>query len=159
MTDEVKTGRGGARPGAGRKKSEYDYEAVTKEFILPALGQAFNADPGKFKDRYLSVELSKTDIKLAYGAKGLALWSDYFVQEKVGGIDRNGVGYKTRWSLPLGRFTLVKALIEMFGHSIKDIPNPGFPPTAMLERLQKIEANRAKLKAKREAKALKNLVK
>ena len=34
MTDEVKTGRGGARPGAGRKKSEYDYEAVNDVIVI-----------------------------------------------------------------------------------------------------------------------------
>jgi hypothetical protein len=149
-TEQPTKKRGGARVGAGRKKSIPSPEQIAREFVFPALCQAFRADPGQWKDRYLSVTLSKTDIKRAYGADGLAIWCRYFKQEKIGGRTKAGEGYKTRWSLHLGSYDIAKLLVESLGHSLKDLPDPGFPPVAMQERLARLDA----LKAAREAKKL-----
>jgi hypothetical protein len=141
--------RGGARVGAGRKKSAPDINAITKDLVFPALCQAFRAEPDKYLNRYLTVELSKSDIKRAYGIPGLSVWTKFFKCDKIGGIDRNGVGYKTRWCLHLGSYEVAKLLVESLGHSLKDLPNPGFPPVKMQERLDNLNAYAANLKAKR----------
>jgi hypothetical protein len=149
-------------PGGGRKKlspeqRQEKYEqalmSAINELVFPAICQAMRADPGPFKDRYLSVELSKTDIKKAYGSEGLKIWLDWFKQDKLGGKDRFGIGYKTRWSLPLGKYEVVLMLVKQLGHNIKDLPKPGFPPKAMQERLD------LKSKKKHETKTNSNLIK
>ena len=38
---------GGSRVNAGRKKSTLDAEQIAREFVFPALCQAFKADPGR----------------------------------------------------------------------------------------------------------------
>ena len=131
---------GGSRVNAGRKKSTLDAEQIAREFVFPALCQAFKADPGRWKSNYLSVQLSKLDIKRAYGYEGLAIWCRYFKQEKIGGRDKSGAGYPTRWSLHLGSYEIAKLLVESLGHSLKDLPDPGFPPVAMQARLAALDA-------------------
>lgn len=140
--------RGGARQGAGRKPLTPEQIAekqhiFEQELIFPAVCQAFHADPGPFEDRYLSVTLSRLDIRKAYGEAGLKSWLTFFKQEKVGGRDRFGIGYKTRWSLNFSVYPIAKMLVESLGHTIKDLPNPGFPPEAMIERLKKLEQKKA----------------
>ena len=130
---------GGTRQNAGRKRSAPDAEQIAREFVFPALCQAFKADPGHFKSNYLSVRLSKLDIKRAYGLAGLAIWSRYFKQEKIGGRDRSGVGYPTRWTLHLGSYDIAKLLVESLGHTLKDLPTLGFPPVAMQARLAALD--------------------
>lgn len=130
---------GGTRANAGRKKSAPNAEQIAREFVFPALCQAFKADPGRWKANYLSVHLSKLDIKRAYGFEGLAIWCRYFKQEKIGGRDRTGAGYPTRWSLHLGSYDIAKLLVESLGHTLKDLPNPGFPPVAMQARLAALD--------------------
>lgn len=143
--------RGGKREGAGRKKTVIDISTITQELVFPALCQAFRADPGQWGNRYLSVELSKYQIKRAYGKEGLDIWMRYFKMDKIGGKDRFGVGYKTRWCLHLGSYDIAKLLVESLGHSLKELPNPGFPPVAMQARLDKIEAHVKALQAKKVA--------
>jgi hypothetical protein len=133
---------GGSRPNSGRKKSAPDADQIAREFVFPALCQAFKADPGRWKSNYLSVQLSKLDIKRAYGYDGLAIWCRYFKQEKIGGRDKSGAGYPTRWSLHLGSYDIAKLLVESLGHTLKDLPDPGFPPVAMQERLAALDAMR-----------------
>ena len=130
---------GGTRRNAGRKKSAPDAEQIAREFVFPALCQAFKAEPGHFKSNYLTVRLSKLDIKRAYGLPGLAIWSRYFKQEKIGGRDRSGAGYPTRWTLHLGSYDIAKLLVESLGHTLKELPNPGFPPVAMQARLAALD--------------------
>ena len=131
---------GGTRQNAGRKRSALDAEQIAREFVFPALCQAFKADPGHFKSNYLTVRLSKLDIKRAYGLAGLAIWGRYFKQEKIGGRDRSGAGYPTRWTLHLGSYDIAKLLVESLGHTLKELPNPGFPPVAMQARLFALDA-------------------
>ena len=144
---EVK--HGGYRANAGRKavsaelkeEREAKFAAeVAREFVFPALCQAFKADPGRWKSNYLSVSLSKLDIKRAYGQEGLAIWMRYFKQEKVGGRDKQGNGYKTRWTLHLGSYDIAKLLVESLGHTLKELPDPGFPPAHMVKRLAALDA-------------------
>jgi hypothetical protein len=142
MTEKIQTSRGGARTGAGRPRSTPTSEVIEQEFIFPALCQAFRAEPGQYKDRYLSVELSKFDIKRAYGAEGLKIWLRFFKQDKIGGRDKYGNGYKTRWSLHLGTYGIAKLLVESLGHTMKDLPDPGFPPKAMQARLDALDAKK-----------------
>ena len=150
---EVKSKRGGARKGAGRPRiirtAEEIAEVVAEqermiaqELVFPALCQAFRADPGQYQERYLTVEISKTDIKRAYGPDGLAFWQRHFTQKKRGGIDRFHNGYKTQWCLQFGQYALSKMLVESLGHTLKDLPAPGFPPVALQERLSAIDARR-----------------
>lgn len=134
---------GGVRANSGRKKSMPSSEQIAREFIFPALCQAFRADPGRWRSNYLSVSLSKKDIKRAYGNEGLAIWCRYFKQEKIGGRDKAGVGYKTRWQLHLGSYEIAKLLVESLGHSLKELPDPGFPPVAMQARLAALDAKQA----------------
>ena len=152
MTENNQVQHGGARKGAGRPSTKLTVEQISREFVFPALCQAFRADPGKFKDRYLTVELSKFDIQRAYGKEGLAIWLRYFKQDKIGGRDKNGAGYKTRWSLHLGSYDIAKLLVESLGHSLKDLPNPGFPPSAMQARLDALDKKKQERDAKKLAK-------
>lgn len=154
--------RGGSRPNAGRKEwtAEQRAEAVERnrekrearekerrsvlleELLYPAVVTAFHADPGKWKDRYLEVELSKDQIKTAYGMEGLKEWMSYFSQAKIGGRDRFGNGYKTRWVMNLNKYGFILKLIESMGHTPKDLPKVGFPPDAMMQRLATIDERR-----------------
>lgn len=138
----TKSKRGGARVGAGRKKVIPTPDVISREFIFPALCQAFRTVPDRWKSNYLSVSLSKFDIKRAYGKEGLAIWLRYFKQEKIGGRSKTGVGYKTRWSLHLGSYDVAKVLVESLGHTLKDLPDPGFPPAAMQARLDALDAKK-----------------
>jgi hypothetical protein len=145
--------RGGTREGAGRKpltqeQKDEKQRIFETELIFPAVCQAFHADPGPFKERYLSVTLSRLDIRKAYGDAGLESWMTFFKQEKIGGCDRFGVGYKTRWSLNFSVYPIAKMLVESLGHTIKDLPNPGFPPDAMIERLKKLEEKKIQRRIK-----------
>ena len=141
--------RGGKREGAGRKKSAPDVSVIAQELVFPALCMAFKAVPDKYNNRLLTVELSKSDIKRAYGVDGLSIWTKYFKLDKIGGIDRNGVGYKSRWCLHLGSYDVAKLLVESLGHSLKDLPTPGFPPIKMQEKLTALNERALNLKAKR----------
>lgn len=187
-----KSGRGGARPGAGRPRKNNVEQKVKKpmgrprkaqvevkkskkpvgrpaltpeqkfereqqkrqiiidELLFPAICSAWHEDPGVWQERMLIVELSKTQIKLAYGAEGLREWCDWFTSKKIGGINRYGVGYKTTWTYNLSKYSIGKKIIESLGHSIKDLPKMHFPPPAMVERLKAIDA---KAEAKRAKKA------
>lgn len=156
MEQIIKSKRG-RKPGCvktgGRQKTVYPSEKTfIEECLFPAFCQAFHSDPGQWKDRYLSVELSKTDISKAYGPENLNMWCSIFKQDKIGGRNRFGIGYKTRWSLNIGQYALAKAIIESMGHTIKELPNPGFPPDAMVKRLAVIADKAAARAAKRAAK-------
>ena len=82
-------------------------------------------------------------IRDAYGRGGLDEWSSYFTPIRRGGCDRYGVGYKTLWRFNTGKYGFLLKLVRELGHDIKDLPNPGFPPTAMLKRLNAFEVKRA----------------
>lgn len=145
--------RGGARQGAGRKALTAEQiemnnakrrQILLDELLFPAVCSAIHNDPGVWKDGYLTCELSKTDIKRAYGAEGLKEWCSYFTQKKRGGKDRFGNGYKTSWTFNLNKYSFFVKLVESLGHTIKDLPRPGFPPDAMVARLKAIEDKAAK---------------
>ncbi len=119
------------------------------ELLFPALSAAFHCDPGKFQDHILEVELSKTDIELAYGRDGLAEWNSFFSLKKIGGIDRFGNGYKSRWVLNINKYALVIKLVQELGHTLKDLPKVCFPPEAMRERLRVIHERRTAKRARR----------
>lgn len=136
--------RGGSRVGAGRKKVDPQAKRtiLLDELLFPAVCSALNAEPGVWKDGYLQVEISKTQIKQAYGQEGLNEWQSYFTLKKIGGRNRFGQGYKTTWSFNLNKYGFIVKLIESLGHNIKSIPNIGFPPQAMLNRLNEIAARK-----------------
>lgn len=64
-------------------------------------------------------------------------------------------GYGTLWRLNNVKYGFILKLVQSLGHSIKDLPNPGFPPKAMLKRLEafkaKQEARKARVRAQRRA--------
>ena len=146
------TQRGGARVGAGRKKMTAEQREAQRlgfeqilidELIFPAVCAAFHADPGRWQERILTFELSASQIRDAYGRAGLDEWSSYFTPIRRGGCDRFGAGYKALWRFNTGKYGFLLKLVRELGHDIKDLPNPGFPPTAMLKRLETFEAKRA----------------
>jgi len=169
--------RGGAREKAGRKTwtdeqraeamvrnemkrnelAQYRRQVLLDELLFPAVVTAFHADPGKWQDRHLEVELSKEQIKTAYGAEGLKEWMSYFSQKKIGGIDRFGNGYKTRWVMNLNKYGFIVKLIKSMGHDPKELPKVFFPPDAMLQRLAEIEKRRADKRDRRFARELASL--
>lgn len=162
MNSEVKKGRGGARPNtggarpnAGRKPlfPKMSPDEIAVELVFPALCTAFKSEPDKWGGRQLEVELSKTDIFRAYGKDGLTIWVKYFKLEKIGGRDRFGVGYKSRWTLHLGHYAIAKMLVETLGHSLKELPEVGFPPIALQRRLEKIEVLRKERQLKKDNKS------
>ena len=147
----ISKGRGGVRPNSGRKKlteeqkqAKHDetIKVLTDELIFPAVCTAFHADPGKWQERILTLELSSSQIREAYGQRGLSEWKSYFTEIKKGGRDRFGVGYKTMWRFNAAKYGFIVNLVKALGHNIKDLPKPGFPPNAMLARLKAIEAKR-----------------
>jgi hypothetical protein len=159
MMDEKK--HGGKRIGSGRKvltdeekfiKAAERRKILVDELLFPAVATAFHADPGKWQDRYLEVELPKEQIELAYGKDGLVEWQSFFSIKKIGGRDRFGLGYKTRWVLNLNKYSFILKFIESLGYTAKNVPEAFFPPEVMLERLRLIEERRAKKKAAKEAK-------
>jgi hypothetical protein len=138
MTDEQK--HGGNRVGAGRKalsddekhaKAAEKRKILVDELLFPAVATAFHADPGKWEERYLEVELSKEQIELAYGKDGLTEWESFFSMKKIGGRDRFGAGYKTRWSMNLNKYNVILRLIESMGYTAKNVPEMFFPPEAI----------------------------
>ena len=145
MTVTAPSKRGGARPNSGRKPlfPGTTEETIAHELVFPALCVAFKAQPDKWGGRRLEVEMSKPDIERAYGRLGLAVWTKYFKLEKIGGRDRFGQGYKTRWVLHLGHYEVAKLLVESLGHTLKDLPPVGFPPAALQARLAIIAARKA----------------
>lgn len=154
---KIQTQHGGPRVGAGRKKmTEAQREAQRLEFeqilidelIFPAVCAAFHAEPGRWQERILTFELSASQIRDAYGRPGLEEWGSYFTPIRRGGCDRFGVGYKTMWRFNTGKYGFLLKLVRELGHDIKELPNPGFPPTAMLKRLADFEA-RAKKRAEK----------
>lgn len=149
MNAEVKPGRGGKRTGAGRKtltaeQKEKAKQAMTNllldELIFPAVCTAFHAEPGKWNERILTFELSTVQIRQAYGHTGLAEWKSYFTATRKGGKDRFGEGYGTLWRFNNAKYGFILKLVRALGHDIKDLPNPGFPPAAMLARLEAFKA-------------------
>lgn len=143
--------RGGPRPNSGRKKLTENQVAeratqrrheLLDELLWPAICTAFHADPGTWNDRHLKFQLSTIQIVEAYGPEGLREWKSYFTLAKKGGRDRNGNGFKTVWVLNLNKYSFILKLIESLGHTVRDLPQPGFPPEAMLARLEAIEAKR-----------------
>ena len=154
---KLKTGRGGVRSGAGRKKLSGEQVAekacaferiLIDELIFPAVCTAFHADPGPFNERILTFELSAAQIRDAYGHEGLKEWKSYFTAIRRGGSDRFGQAYQTLWRFNNSKYGFVLKLVESLGHTLKELPNPGFPPAAMLARLaafrDKQSARRAK---------------
>ena len=157
MSTEVKTGRGGKRVGAGRKSLTLEQKEEAKqamnnllldELIFPAVCTAFHADPGKWNERILSFELSATQIRDAYGHEGLKEWKSYFTATRKGGKDRFGNPYQTLWRFNNAKYGLILKLVRALGHDIKDLPNPGFPPAAMLKRLEAFKAKQAARKTR-----------
>lgn len=139
---------GGKRQGAGRKpftpaeraaRAEQQRQIIIDELIWPGLCSAMHADPGTWKDGYLQVELSKTDLKRVYKAEGLREWCEWFSCKKIGGMNRHGVGYKTTWTLNLCKFGIAKKIAETFGHTLKDLPHLSFPSRQMEARLAAIK--------------------
>lgn len=141
---QVKASRGGARAGAGRKKIDpRAREAVLiDELIFPAVCAAFHADPGPWQERILTFELSGVEIRNAYGHEGLHEWKSYFTAVRKGGCTRNHHGYQTLWRFNNSKYGLMLKLVEGLGHSMKDLPNPGFPPVKMVARLNAFKARR-----------------
>lgn len=138
------TKRGGARKSAGRKKIDPQVrtEMLIDELIFPAVCAAFHSAPGQWRERILSFELSGVQIRAAYGHEGLREWKSYFSAIRKGGCSRNRVGYQTLWRFNIAKYGFVLKLVESLGHTIKDLPNPGFPPQKMLERLKAVDARR-----------------
>ena len=149
---EVKQSRGGKRVGAGRKKIDKTVleQILLDELIFPAVCAAFHADPGKWQERILTFQLSSNQIRSAYGAAGLKEWKTYFTAIKKGGCDRFGQGFDTLWRFNTVKYGFVLKLVQALGHDIKDLPQPGFPPVAMLARLERIEQRRNNRKARNE---------
>jgi len=154
---EIKQGRGGKRVGAGRKKltteqlrakQEAFEQIIIDELVFPAVCTAFHADPGQWNERILTFELSTVQIRAAYGHEGLREWMSYFTAVRKGGKDRFGEGYGTLWRFNNAKYGFILKLIKALGHDIKDLPRPGFPPTAMLERLARFEAKQQARAAK-----------
>lgn len=145
--------RGGARLNAGRKKfisdDEFD-KVLIDELVFPAVCAAFHAEPGRWQERILTFELSSVQIRAAYGPKGWAEWKSYFTPVKKGGCTRSGEAYQTLWRFNTAKYGFILKLVESLGHTIKDLPNPGFPPTAMVNRLKAIEERRAARQARKE---------
>jgi hypothetical protein len=146
---------GGKRQGAGRKaltpeqkeqKAAEKRQQLIDELLFPAVCSALHAEPGVWKNGYLQVQLSKTDIKLAYGADGLKEWCSYFTLKKIGGKDRFGVGYKSKWEFNINKYSMFVKFADSLGHKIKEIPRVGFPPAAMLDRLDAIKQKAQKRK-------------
>lgn len=151
MTENKKQ-HGGSRAGAGRPKIFVDSpEQIASELVFPALCSAFKQPAGKFKERILTVDISKVQIRQAYGYKGLCVWQRYFKEQRLGGMNRRGEGYPTRWVLHFGSYEVAKLLVESLGHTIKDLPNPGFPPAMLLQRLRELDERREQRRLKKEA--------
>lgn len=157
MEQQVKKGRGGVRPGSGRKKLTEEQkfakqdmfkQIIIDELIFPAVCTAFHADPGKWQERILTFELSASQVREAYGKEGLKEWKTYFTEVRKGGCDRFGNGYQTMWRFNIGKYMFIVQLVRALGHDIKDMPKPGFPPNAMIARLKAIEERRAARKSK-----------
>jgi hypothetical protein len=149
---------GGVRKGAGRRKlSEAEIEArregktavLLDELIFPAVCTAFHADPGPWNERILTFELSASQIRDAYGHDGLKEWRSYFTPVRRGGCNRMGVGYATLWRFNNAKYGFILRLVQSLGHSIKDLPNPGFPPVEMLERLEALVEKKKERAAKK----------
>lgn len=149
--------KGGARKNAGRprlsieekesraeKRAAERQAALVDELLFPALCNAFNANPGHFKTHYLTVELSKRDIELAYGRDGMTSWLSFFALKKIGGRDRYGKGYKSRWEVKLGSYGVIVRFLAELGHTVKDLEQVEFPPEPMRHRLEAIAARREK---------------
>jgi hypothetical protein len=152
MTEEVKrVGRGGKREGAGRKPVDVQAreQALIDELIFPAVCTAFHAEPGRWQERILSFELSSAQIRDAYGHEGLKEWKSYFTAAKKGGCDRFGKAYQTLWRFNTSKYGFLLKLVKELGLDMKDLPNPGFPPVAMLERLQEFKVKQAERAAKK----------
>lgn len=149
--NQTGAGYGGKRAGSGRKKVDplVREQILIDELIFPAVCAAFHAEPGRWQERILTFELSGLQIREAYGHAGLKEWKSYFTAVRKGGCDRNGNGYKTLWRFNTGKYGFLLKLVRELGHDIKDLPNPGFPPTAMLKRLEAFEAKRAAREAKK----------
>lgn len=158
----IKIGRGGSRAGAGRKKLTAEQlqakqdaftQVIIDELVFPAVCTAFHADPGQWNERILTFELSTVQIRDAYGHEGLREWKSYFTAIRRGGKDRFGEGYGTLWRFNNAKYGFILKLVQALGHDIKDLPCPGFPPAAMLKRLDafkaKQEARAAKERAER----------
>jgi len=153
---QPKPKRGGVRIGAGRKKIDPNIrtECLIDELIFPAVCAAFHAAPGVWKERILTFELSGVQIRDAYGHDGLREWKSYFSAIRKGGCTRSHVGYQTLWRFNVAKYGLILKLVEGMGHSIKELPNPGFPPQKMLERLGALDTRRTAKKIKKAAAAL-----
>jgi hypothetical protein len=101
---------------------------------------------GQWNERILTFELSGSQIRDAYGHDGLREWKSYFTAVRRGGCDRFGNGFKTLWRFNNAKYGFILKLVRSLGHNIKDLPNPGFPPKAMLERLERFAAKQAERK-------------
>lgn len=164
--DENKKGRGGVRAGAGRpKRTDEQIQAAQQEFeqimldelIFPAVCTAFHAEPGRWNERILTFELSTVQIREAYGHDGLKEWKTYFTAVRKGGKNRAGEGYATLWRFNNAKYGFILKLVKALGHDIKELPNPGFPPAAMIERLGRFKAKQEARKAKTRAERVQEL--
>jgi hypothetical protein len=82
----------------------------------------------------------------------------YFTAVRRGGCDRYGNGYQTLWRFNTGKYGFLLKLVRELGRDIKDLPNPGFPPTDMLKRLEAFDAKRKAREAKKTAEQAKAAV-
>ena len=156
MSDvQIKSSRGGARAGAGRKKIDPQAKEalLIDELIFPAVCTAFHADPGPWNERILTFELSGVQIREAYGHDGLREWKSYFTAIRKGGCTRDHHGYQTLWRFNNSKYSLMLKLVQSLGHSIKELPNPGFPPVKMLARLHAVKSRRRARQAAQAAEA------
>lgn len=154
-----KSNRGGARAGAGRKKGSTilgTLDDCLKELIIPAVVTAWQAkktaaDP--FAGDWI-IHLSKTNIRLLYGAEALDLFCSFFLEKKRGGISKDGTPFNTRWEAKMGQYKALTALIELGGHDVKYIQDVkvDFPPVLFLKRLEEREARLAAKQAKKATK-------
>lgn len=158
MIDE-KRGRGGKRNGAGRKKMTLEQKqvrlqqfrmALIDELIFPAVCLAFNSDPGQWNDRILTIELSATQIRDAYGHEGLREWRSYFASLRKGGRDRFGNPYMTLWRFNNAKYGFIVRLVKAMGYELKSLPVASFPPKALIDRLESFQAKqKARLERRR----------
>ena len=108
--------RGGARPGAGRKRidSEAKAEQVLNDLLIPAFQDAFE---------HGEVLIGSRDIQDAFGKQGLREWLTWFEEVEVGHGFRGVGGVKSRWRLKLKLAVAAKKLLTTV-----DVSTLKFPP-------------------------------
>ena len=143
---EIKTSRGGARPGTGGKRPGAGRpkgtgivwpteEVIIKELVIPCVATAMKSALNTNGSGVLNLYLSKVDIGEAYGPKGISVFLKYFTQTKLGFKRGSKGGLPTLWSIHTHQYFFVKTLIQEHGLKMNALPLDQHPPKAMVERL------------------------